>query len=75
MRIFMRMMAERAPHPCLGRDCRHPASEHVATPELAGPREIVVWCFVCQRHETRGSRRWFHAAATNDRPASRRPVE
>jgi hypothetical protein len=46
-------------HPCLRRGCRHPDSAHVATPELAGPQEVVVWCVVCQRHETRGVRRWF----------------
>lgn len=50
---------DRAPHPCLGTGCRHPDSEHVATPELAGPEEIVVWCFACRRHETRAPRRWF----------------
>ncbi|HKN06541.1 MAG TPA: hypothetical protein VJ021_02900 [Thermoplasmata archaeon] len=54
---------ERPSHPCLGSGCRHPESEHVATPELAGPEEVVVWCFACRRHETRGSRRWFQHRA------------
>jgi len=59
---------DRTPHPCLGSGCRHPEAEHVATPELAGPEETVVWCFSCRRHETRGSRRWFRSRPRSGAP-------
>jgi len=46
------------PYPCLGRRCGHEATDHVLTPELAGPTEVVVWCAKCHRHETRRPTRW-----------------
>ncbi len=72
--MLQRMTVERPPHPCLDRGCRHPESEHVATPELAGPREVVVWCFACQRHETRGPRRWFPMRLPGHLPTYQGPV-
>jgi hypothetical protein len=36
---------------CLDPKCDHPDSEHVATPELATHREIVVFCSACRHHE------------------------
>ncbi|HTW77408.1 MAG TPA: hypothetical protein VMG14_06555 [Thermoplasmata archaeon] len=43
---------------CLSRRCGHPGEAHRATPELAGPREIVVFCTACHRHEVQRARRW-----------------
>ncbi len=57
----------RGPHPCLDRGCGHPETEHLRTPELAGPRELIVWCAACRRHETRRLRSWFRRSSLNDR--------
>ncbi len=43
----------RSSHPCLRPGCGHADGEHLATPELAGPNETVVWCVTCRRHEVR----------------------
>ncbi|MGI0129175.1 MAG: hypothetical protein ACREEC_03345 [Thermoplasmata archaeon] len=49
---------ERRPvHPCATNDCGHPDSDHIATPELAAPAEVVVWCARCHRHEVGRPRR------------------
>ncbi|MGP8073947.1 MAG: hypothetical protein ACLP74_02830 [Thermoplasmata archaeon] len=47
----------RAPHPCVSRRCGHSPAHHLATPELAGRGEVVVWCVACRRHESRRQRR------------------
>jgi hypothetical protein len=52
----------RSSHPCLDRDCGHPESEHLHTPELAGTLETVVWCAACRRHEIRRPSRWWGLA-------------
>lgn len=41
----------RSGHRCLSSHCGHPESEHVATPELAGEAELVVFCSTCRHHE------------------------
>jgi len=61
---------ERSSHPCLTRGCRHPDTDHVVTPELAGREEVVVWCFGCRRHESRESRRWFQPWFRKSPPAA-----
>jgi len=48
----------RGSHPCLERRCGHPETDHLPTPELAGPAETVVWCVSCRRHEIHRPRRW-----------------
>ncbi len=45
-------------HPCMTRDCGHPETAHVATPELATYPEVVVWCADCRRHEVHRPRRF-----------------
>lgn len=49
----------RSPHPCVEPPCGHSEAEHVPTPELAAPGEVVVFCSECRRHEVRmAGRAW-----------------
>jgi hypothetical protein len=37
---------------CGNRSCRHPPTDHLATPELSsGVGRPVLWCRQCRRHE------------------------
>ncbi|MFZ0830976.1 MAG: hypothetical protein WCB18_07290 [Thermoplasmata archaeon] len=37
---------------CGNRSCRHPPTDHMATPELSsGGGRPVLWCRQCRRHE------------------------
>ncbi|MGA8543293.1 MAG: hypothetical protein WB947_07150 [Thermoplasmata archaeon] len=65
---------ERIGHACVTRDCGHPQSDHVATPELAGTREVVIWCASCRRHEVRRPSRFRLPWTGSERPRARRRV-
>jgi len=60
--------ALRGPHSCLGRGCGHPDGDHLGTPELAGPAELVVWCVSCRRHEVRRARGFWVHLSSDRRP-------
>jgi len=64
-------MTDPAPR-CLDSKCDHPDSEHVATPELAAQREIVVFCSACRHHEVGRVPRHRFAFWKDSSPRSRR---
>ncbi len=63
----------RGPHPCLERGCGHSDTDHLPTPELAGPNELIVWCAACRRHESRRKRSWFRRAPSTGSAKARLP--